>query len=75
MAILKIAKLPIRKTHLMSEVGLSYVQVQKYLDLMTKNGLIENLRTKRRMHDKILFKTTEKGCNFITKLELAEKLW
>ncbi len=74
-AILKAAKLPIRKTHFMYKARLSYAQLDRYLDLMIENGLIENHTIKGKKNDETLYKATEKGLNFVKNLELAEELW
>lgn len=75
MTMLKAAKLPIQKTQLMYKARLSYDQLQRYLDLMIENGLIENCRIEGKRHNEILYKTTQKGLSFIENLESAEKLW
>lgn len=75
MAILRAARRPIHKTHLMYRARLSYAQLNKYLGSMIRSGLIENHRTKGRKRDEVLYKTTEKGTIFVKNLELAEDLW
>ncbi|MGQ9506651.1 MAG: winged helix-turn-helix domain-containing protein [Candidatus Bathycorpusculaceae bacterium] len=49
-----------RKTELMQDVGLSYLQAKQYLSILTEKGLLELDKQKR-------FKTTKKG------LEILEK--
>jgi len=49
-----------KKTELMRQVGLSYKQSKKYLKLLTDRGLLE-------MNKKHLYKTTNKGLEFMEK--------
>jgi len=49
-----------KKTELMSEVGLSYVQSKKYLNVLVEKKLLE-------LDEKHLFKTTSKGLEFLEK--------
>jgi len=51
-----------KKTELMSEVGLSYAQSKKYLSVLLEKKLLE-------MDKKHLFKTTNKGLEFLEKCE------
>jgi predicted transcriptional regulator len=74
-ALLKAARLPTKKTHLMFKARLSFYQLQKYLPLLVENGLLRNRRIEGQNHDEIFYKTTEKGQSFVRCIELAEELW
>jgi predicted transcriptional regulator len=58
--ILKKAKSGIKKTELMREVGLSFLQTKQCLGILRKKGLVE-------VDEKQLFKTTKKGMEFLEK--------
>lgn len=58
--ILTNAKSGKRKTELMRDVGLSYLQTKQYLGLLQENGLLE-IDAKQR------YKTTRKGLEFLEK--------
>ena len=60
MEILKKAASGKRKTELMRDVGLTYLQAKQYLSLLTKKGLLEVNAQNR-------FKTTKKGLEFLEK--------
>lgn len=47
------------KTELMSEVGLSYMQMKQYLDTLVEKGLLEFDRNQKKL------KTTKKGLEFL----------
>jgi len=49
-----------RKTEIMREVGLSYLQAKQYLGILLEKGLLEIDESRR-------FKTTEKGLEFLEK--------
>jgi predicted transcriptional regulator len=49
-----------RKTELMSDVGLSYTQTKKYLNVLLNNGLLEPTEKRR-------LRTTKKGLEFLEK--------
>ncbi|MEM4704641.1 MAG: winged helix-turn-helix domain-containing protein [Candidatus Bathyarchaeia archaeon] len=49
-----------RKTELMTNVGLSFVQTQQYLDMLVKKGLLH-------IDGKRFIKTTKKGMEFLEK--------
>jgi predicted transcriptional regulator len=61
MQILKLAKSGKRKTQLMKEVNMSFLQAQQYLGILLDKSL---LRT-----DDHLFITTKKGLEFVEKCE------
>ncbi|MEM3443179.1 MAG: winged helix-turn-helix domain-containing protein [Candidatus Bathyarchaeia archaeon] len=60
MEILRKATSGKRKTELMRDIGLSYLQVKQYLSTLTRRGLLE-------LDEQNCFKTTKKG------LEILEK--
>jgi predicted transcriptional regulator len=60
MEILRKATSRKRKTELMRDVGLSYLQAKQYLRLLAKKGLLEVNAQNR-------FKTTKKGLEFLKK--------
>ena len=51
-----------KKTELMSEVGLSYLQSKSYLNVLVEKKLLE-------LDEKHLFRTTSKGLEFLEKCE------
>ena len=60
MEILKKAASGKRKTELMRDVGLSYLQAKQYLDILLQKGLLE-------IDKQNCFKTTKKGLEFLEK--------
>jgi predicted transcriptional regulator len=74
-AVLKAARTPIQKTQLMYKARLSFAQLNRYLNLMMDNGLLENHRADEGQFNGTLYKTTKKGYRFIENLESAERLW
>ncbi len=60
----------VRKTELMSKVGLSSEQAQKYLPLLSKSELLEASGGKRG----IVYRTTQKGKNFLQVFEEVAKM-
>jgi predicted transcriptional regulator len=68
--ILELAVSGIRKTELMSKAGLSSEQLHKYMPMLARSELLETSRNER----KIMYKTTEKGKNFLQTLEELEKM-
>ena len=63
------------KTHIMYKAKLSYSQIQEYLPLLVKKGFIENMTIKRRKQTLKMYRTTEKGIEFLNRLESMNKLW
>lgn len=59
--ILEIAKDGVLKTQIMYRANLSFTQLNDYLKLMLKNGLLENIIS----NDKEIYKATEKGLDFL----------
>jgi predicted transcriptional regulator len=68
--ILLLAVSGIRKTELMSKAGLSSEQLHKYMPILSRSKLLETSMDK----EKIVFRTTEKGKNFLQTLEELEKM-
>jgi predicted transcriptional regulator len=60
--ILRKARAGKRKTGLMQDVGLSYLQARYYLNFLMQNGLLE-------LGEKHSYKTTKKGTEFLEKCE------
>jgi len=67
--ILENAKTGKKKTELMRDVGLSYVQAKQYLNIMLDKGLLQT-------NEKNFLKTTKKGTEFLEKCaECALDKW
>jgi len=62
------------KTHIMYRVKLSYSQIEEYLPLLVKKGFIENMTLKRRKQTHKMYRTTERGIEFLNRLESMNKL-
>lgn len=58
MEILEKAKTGKRKTELMTEVGLAYLQLKQYLTTLVERGLLK-------IDEKNVFKTTKKGVEYL----------
>ena len=63
------------KTHIMYKAKLSYAQLNEYIDLLLTKGLLENLTIRQKRMDKKVFKTTQKGLDFIENFENVKRLW
>lgn len=59
--ILEIAKNGALKTHIMYRANLSFAQLDEYLSLLLETGLLEAVNRS----EKALYKTTEKGLNYL----------
>ena len=73
--ILKTAKEGKIKTHIMCKAKLSYAQIQEYLPLLIEKGFVENITVKRSGKIVTMYRTTEKGIEFLNCLESMNKLW
>ncbi len=73
--ILKTARGGKIKTHIMYKAKLSYSQINEYLNLLIKKGFLENMTIKRKRQIITMYKTTEKGMEFLDHLELMSQLW
>lgn len=63
------------KTHIMYKAKLSYAQLGEYIPLLVEKGFLENTTVKRRKQTHIMYRTTEKGIEFLNRLESLNKLW
>jgi predicted transcriptional regulator len=54
--ILSIGNVPLKKTHILYQGGINYYQLTRYLDLLTKSGMIEQIT-----EPFAGYRTTEKG--------------
>ena len=54
--ILDIANEPVRKTHILYSAGINFYQLSRYLDLLLKTGMMEEVQTPY-----VAYRTTEKG--------------
>jgi len=63
------------KTHIMYRAKLSYSQINDYLPLLVERGFLENLNIARGRHRVTVYRTTQKGMQFIENLESVDKLW
>jgi len=63
------------KTHIMYRAKLSYSQINDYLPLLVDKGLLENTNVLRMGQRTKIYKTTQKGLEFIESLKAIDKLW
>ena len=63
------------KTHIMGNASLSYTQIEEYLPLLIEKGFLENMSVKRKRQTRTMYRTTEKGMEFLDHLELINRLW
>lgn len=68
--ILKQAKRPVKKTHLMFECNLSFYQLKQYLNLLRKRDLIH----RKIDTGAIIFQTTKKGQEFLRRYSNIARL-
>jgi predicted transcriptional regulator len=54
--ILETACTPIKKTHILYQAGINYYQLSRYLDLLVREGMIEQV-----LEPYLSYRTTEKG--------------
>jgi len=73
--ILKTARGGKIKTHIMYKAKLSYSQINEYLNLLLTKGFLENMTIQRKRQTITMYKTTEKGIDFLDHLEFLNKLW
>ncbi len=55
-----------KKTRIMYRATLNFKQMQRYLPLLIRRGLLENVQTDSQ---RSLYKTTQKGLDFLKKYE------
>lgn len=65
-SILEAATNGTKKTRIMYRAALNFKQMQRYLPLLIKRGLLKNVQTDGA---RTIYKTTEKGLNFLKKYE------
>ena len=63
------------KTHIMYKAKLSYAQISEYLPLLVEKGFVQNITVKQRRRIVTMYRTTEKGIEFLNRLESMNKLW
>ncbi len=63
------------KTHIMYKAKLSYDQLNKYLELLNRKGLLENYTIRRRNNDLRMYRTTQKGLQLIKDFETVKSIW
>jgi len=73
--ILKTARGGKIKTHIMYKAKLSYSQTNEYLNLLIEKGLLENMTFKQKRRTINAYKTTEKGVEFLNRLDMLDKIW
>ena len=73
--ILKTARGGKIKTHIMYKAKLSYSQINEYLNLLLEKGFLENMTIMRKRQIVTMYKTTQKGIEFLDHLEFLNKLW
>jgi len=54
--ILSIGNSPVKKTHILYKAGINFYQLSRYLDLLLKTGMMEQID-----EPYLAFRTTEKG--------------
>jgi len=63
------------KTHIMYRAKLSYSQINEYLNLLIEKGFLENMTIKQKKQVITVYRTTEKGREFLDRLESIDKIW
>lgn len=54
--ILEVGSSPVKKTHILYKAGINFYQLSRYLDLLLKTGMMEEVQTPF-----VAYRTTEKG--------------
>src|SRR5690349_12153852 len=54
--ILEVGSSPVNKTHILYNAGINFYQLSRYLDLLLKTGMMEEVQTPF-----VAYRTTEKG--------------
>jgi len=73
--ILDIAKEAKIKTHIMYKAKLSYAQIYEYFDMLVEKGFLENMTVKRNKQILTMYRTTQKGMEFLHHMESVNKLF
>ena len=63
------------KTHIMYKAKLSYSQINEYLNLLIDKGFLENMAVRQKKKVITVYRTTEKGREFLDRLESIDKIW
>lgn len=72
--ILKTAREGRIKTHIMYKAKLSYSQINTYLKLLVDKGFLENRTIKRKKQSVTLYRTTQRGIEYIDNIEVVNNL-
>ncbi len=62
-------------THLMYKAKLSYSQIRGYLNLLVEKSFLENMTIKRKGRTQTMYRTTQRGVEFLCHAESLNKLW
>jgi len=73
--ILNTAKDAKLKTHIMYKAKLSYGQIYEYFDMLVEKGFLENTTVKRNRQILTMYRTTQKGMEFLRHMESVNKLF
>ena len=63
------------KTHIMYRAKLSFSQINEYLNLLIDKGFLENMAVRQKKQVITVYRTTEKGREFLDRLESIDKIW
>jgi len=64
-----------KKTHIMYRAKLAYSQLSEYIPLLVEKGLLEDMTVRKGKQIMVMYRTTQKGIEFINRLESLNKLW
>ena len=73
--ILRIARSSKTKAHIMNKASVTYSQLNEYLPMLIEKGLLENMTIKQKRRTIKKYKTTEKGVEFLNRLDILDKIW
>ena len=65
--ILEVGSSPVKKTHILYKAGINFYQLSRYLDLLLKTGMMEEVQTPY-----VAYRTTEKGRVLMKLLSASE---
>jgi len=63
------------KTHIMYKAKLSYSQINEYLPFLVERGFLENAKVTRTGKHTTMYRTTQKGLQFLKSLRSIDRLW
>lgn len=63
------------KAHITYRAKLGYNQLSEYLPLLVEKGFLQNMTVEHGKQTTRMYKTTQKGMEFLNRLESANKLW